>query len=132
MTDDQLRELRNQRNAAALRGARYRPPPRFVWLFLGKVILLAVTIVVVYALYAWLFAFHLDWLGWFYSKLLPLTNSLYMLIETYLPDDMKFKVRAAITDDLGQRSLFLLLLTATVELTLYSAFKFLKYLVAGR
>ena len=34
-------------------------------------------------------------------------------------------------DDLGQRSLFLLLLTATVELVLYSAFKFLKYLVVG-
>jgi hypothetical protein len=86
----------------------------------------------VYALYAWLLAFHIDWLGWFYSKLLPLTNGLYMLVETYLPDDVKYKVRAAVTDDLGQRSLFLLFLTATVELTLYSGFKFLKYLVAGR
>jgi hypothetical protein len=36
-----------------------------------------------------------------------------------------------ITDDLGQRSLFLLLLTATVELTLYTLFKFVKYLVLG-
>jgi DNA-binding transcriptional LysR family regulator len=36
---------------------------------------------------------------------------------------------AAITDDLGQRSLFLLLLTAAVELTLYSFFKLLKFIV---
>jgi hypothetical protein len=130
MTDSQGRDQR-PRNVVILPNARHRPP-RFIWLFLGKVILLAATILVVYALYAYLFAFRLDWLGWSYSKLLPLTNGLYMLVETYLPDDMKYKVRAAITDDLGQRSLFLLLLTATVELTLYSAFKFLKYLVAGR
>jgi hypothetical protein len=92
---------------------------------------LAVTIVVVYAIYAYLHAYHLDWLGRSYTKLLPLTNGLYALVETYLPDDMKYKIRGAITDDLGQRSLFLLLLTATVELTLYSIFKFLKYLVVG-
>jgi hypothetical protein len=48
-----------------------------------------------------------------------------------LPVDVRYKIRGAITDDLGQRSLFLLLLTAAVELTLYSFFKFLKYLVAG-
>jgi hypothetical protein len=35
-------------------------------------------------------------------------------------------VRGAITDDLGQRSIFLLLLTATVELALYSLFKLLR------
>jgi hypothetical protein len=52
-------------------------------------------------------------------------------VETYFPADMKYKIRGAITDDLGQRSLFLLLLTATVELVLYSIFKFLKYLVVG-
>jgi len=53
------------------------------------------------------------------------------MVETHFPDDVKYKIRGAITDDLGQRSLFLLLLTATVELTLYSLFKFLKYLVLG-
>ena len=53
------------------------------------------------------------------------------MVETHFPDDMKYKIRGVITDDLGQRSLFLLLLTATVELTLYSLFKFLKYLVLG-
>jgi len=128
MTDARLRELR--RNVVTLPGTTgYRPPPRFIWLFLGKVTLLALTIVVVYALYAYLVGFRLDWLGWFYSKLLPLTNGLYVLVETYLPDDVKYKVRAAITDDLGQRSLFLLLLTATVELTLYSLFKLCKFLV---
>ncbi len=108
-----------------------RREPRFVWLFLGKMALLTLTIVSVWALYAWLHAFRLDWLGWFYAKLLPLTNALYMLVENYSPADVKYKIRAAITDDLGQRSLFLLLLTAFVELTFYSVFKFVKYLFSG-
>lgn len=100
--------------------------PSFLSLFFGKVVLLFVTILVVWVIYAYLHAFRLDWLGWFYSKLLPLTNGLYALVETYFPSDVKYKIRGAITDDLGQRSLFLLLLTATVELTLYSLFKLLK------
>ena len=69
------------------------------------------------------------WLGWFYAKLLPLTNGLYAFVEAYFPNDVKYKIRGAITDDLGQRSLFLLLLTATVELTLYSLFKLVKAVV---
>jgi hypothetical protein len=108
-----------------------RRDPRFLWLFLGKVILLMVTIVVVYALYAYLHAYRLDWLGWFYVKLSPLTISLYGLVETYFPDDVKYKIRGAITDDLGQRSLFLLLLTASVELALYSLFKLCKFVLVG-
>ena len=103
--------------------------PSFLWLFSGHVLLLFVTIVVVWIVYAYLHAYRLDWLGWFYVKLLPLTNALYAFVETYLPSDMKYKIRGAITDDLGQRSLFLLLLTAFVELTLYSLFKLLKALV---
>ena len=106
------------------------PAPSFLWLFLGKVVLLFATILVVWIIYAYLHAFRLDWLGWFYSKLLPLTNGLYALVETYFPADVKYKVRGAITDDLGQRSIFLLLLTATVELTLYSLFKLLKAITA--
>jgi hypothetical protein len=100
-------------------------------LFLGKVVLLFVTIVVVWIIYAYLHAYRLDWLGWFYSKLLPLTNGLYALVENYFPTDVKYKVRGAITDDLGQRSIFLLLLTATVELSLYSVFKLIKALVGS-
>lgn len=108
--------------------APVRATPSFLWLFLGKVLLLALTIVVVWATYAYLHAFRLDWLGWFYSHLLPITNGLFSLVETYAPADMKYKIRGAITDDLGQRSLFLLLLTAVVELGLYSLFKGLKVL----
>lgn len=109
-----------------------RRGPRFIWLFLAKVLLLALTIVLVWVVYAYLHAYRLDWLGWIYVKLMPLTTALYALVETYLPADMKYKVRGAISDDLGQRSLFLLLLTAAVELTLYSVFKLIKYLVVGR
>ncbi len=109
-----------------------RRGPRFIWLFFGKLILLALTIVVVWLIYAYLHAFRLEWLGWIYSKLQPLTNSLYTLVETYFPDSIKYKIRGAITDDLGQRSLFLLLLAATVELLLYSLFKAIKYLLTGR
>ena len=57
--------------------------------------------------------------------------ALYALVETYFPSDVKYKIRGAITDDLGQRSIFLLLLTATVELTLYSLFKLLKAVTAA-
>ena len=108
-----------------------RREPAFLWLFFGKVVLLMVTIAVVYTIYAYLHAFRLDWLGRAYSKLLPVTNGLYSLVETYFPDDVKYKIGGAITDDLGQRSLFLLLLTAAVELTLYSLFKFFKYVILG-
>ena len=107
-----------------------RPEPSFVWLFLGKVVLLFATIVIVWMLYAYLHAYRLGWLGWMYSKLLPLTNLLYELVETYFPADVKYKIRGAITDDLGQRSLFLLLLTAATELTLYTLFKGGKVLIA--
>jgi hypothetical protein len=109
-----------------------RSGPRFIWLFLAKVILLALTILIVWLIYAWLHAFRLEWLGWIYSKLQPVTNSLYTMVETYFPDSIKYKIRGAITDDLGQRSLFLLLLAAAVELTLYSIFKFVKYVLTGR
>ena len=109
-----------------------RREPHFIWLFLAKCVLLALTIVIVWMLYAYLVAFRLDWLGWFYTKLFPFTNALYGFIDAYFPDDVKYKIRAAVTDDLGQRSLFLLLLTAVVELTLYSGFKVVKYLVVGR
>jgi hypothetical protein len=112
--------------------APMRPTPSFLWLFLGKVVLLMVTIVVVWTLYAYLHAYRLDWLGWIYSKLLPLTNGLYAFVDNYFPADVKYKIRGAITDDLGQRSLFLLLLTAIVELALYSAFKALKALISMR
>src|SRR5919109_5267325 len=112
--------------------ATRRRSPSFVSLFLGKVLLLVLTIMVVWCCYAYLHAYRLDWLGWFYVKLLPLTNWLYGFVATHFPNDVKYKVRAAITDDLGQRSLFLLLLTATVELTLYSFFKLLKYIAFSR
>ncbi|MGE3918907.1 MAG: hypothetical protein AB7F78_24740, partial [Hyphomicrobiaceae bacterium] len=90
---------------------------------LTKIVLLALTIVLVWMIYAWLHAFRLEWLGWFYSHLLPLTNALYALVDSYVPANVRFKVRGAITDDLGQRSLFLLMLTAVVELVLFCVFK---------
>src|ERR1700680_4896713 len=119
--------MRNETPGAS---APWRPPP-FAWLFLGKVILLAVTIIVVWAIYAYLHAYRLDWLGWFYVHLLPLTNGLYALVETYFPADVKYKIRGAITDDLGQRLLLLLLLTAATELSLYSLFKLIRAINLG-
>ncbi len=106
-----------------------RRPTPFVLLLLGKVLLLIVTIVVVWALYAYMHAYRLEWLGWFYATLTPLTNGLYRLVEALFSGDTRYKIRAAITDDLGQRSLFLLLLTAFVELTLYCLFKLIKALI---
>ena len=110
--------------------AAYRPTP-FALLFLGKVVLLFVTIIVVWALYAYFHAYRLEWLGWFYAHLTPLTNWLYTVVENLFTGDTRYKIRAAITDDLGQRSLFLLLLTASVELALYCVFKLIKALVSA-
>lgn len=108
------------------------PAPRrgsgFLTAFIGKTILLALTIIVVWLLYGYLFAFQLDFLGWSYTKLQPLTNFLYSLVDSYFPETVKYKFRAAITDDLGQRALFLLLLTAAVELTLYTIYRMLRSL----
>lgn len=109
-----------------------RRGPSFVTLFLGKVLLLALTIVIVWLLYGYLFAFQLDFLGWAYTKLQPLTIQLYALVDNYFPDTVRYKFRAAITDDLGQRALFLLLLTAAVELTLYCFFRLLKSIFVRR
>lgn len=103
----------------------------FMSAFIGKSILLALTIVIVWLLYGYLFAFQLDFLGWSYTKLQPFTNYLYALVDGYFPESVKYKFRAAITDDLGQRALFLLLLTAAVELTLFTIFRFLRFLVFG-
>lgn len=122
MTDN---ESRYEEAPAQSRG------PGFLPLFIGKAILLALTIVVVWLLYGYLFAFQLDFLGWAYTKLQPLTLQLYALVDSYFPDSIKYKFRAAITDDLGQRALFLLLLTAVVELTLYTIFRFIKFLFQG-
>jgi ABC-type Na+ efflux pump permease subunit len=112
------------------------PPPHrgpgFLTLFIGKAILLALTIVIVWLLYGYLFAFQLDFLGWAYTKLQPLTLQLYALVDNYFPDSIKYKFRAAITDDLGQRALFLLILTAVAELTLYTFFRFVKFLFTSR
>lgn len=109
-----------------------RGGPGFLALFIGKTILLALTIVIVWLLYGYLFAFQLDFLGWAYTKLQPLTLQLYALVDNYFPDSIKYKFRAAITDDLGQRALFLLILTAVVELTLYTFFRFVKFLFTSR
>jgi len=108
-----------------------RSGPGFLTAFIGKTILLALTIMIVWLLYGYLFAFQLDFLGWSYTKLQPLTNSLYAIVDGYFPDSVRYKFRAAITDDLGQRALFLLILTAVVELTLYTIYRLLRFLVSG-
>lgn len=108
-----------------------RSGPGFLTAFIGKTILLALTIMIVWLLYGYLFAFQLDFLGWSYTKLQPLTNSLYAIVDGYFPDSVRYKFRAAITDDLGQRALFLLILTAIVELTLFTIFRLVKFMFGG-
>ena len=63
-------------------------------MFLGKLALLIATIVIVWALYAYMHAYRLEWLGWFYAKLTPLTNSLYALVESLFTGDVRYKIRA--------------------------------------
>ena len=65
-------------------GKPIRREPHFIWLFLGKCVLLALTIVIVWLLYAYLVAFRLDWLGWFYTKLFPFTPQVTAVAGTAL------------------------------------------------
>ena len=80
-----------------------------------RIILFMLVILLVWVSYVYLFAYHPDTLGWIYTQLRPITIWLYGMIDSQLPDTVKFKVSAGLTDELGPRALFLLLLAGVWE-----------------
>lgn len=80
-----------------------------------RTILFMLVILLVWVSYVYLFAYHPDTLGWIYTLLRPVTIWLYSMIDSQLPETVKFKVSAGLTDELGPRALFLLLLAGVWE-----------------
>jgi hypothetical protein len=72
-------------------------------------------VAVVFVSYGWLYAYAPDTLGWIYSGLRPVTIWLYGLIDTRLPEAVKYKVSAGLSDEFGQRALLLLILAGLAE-----------------
>jgi hypothetical protein len=68
-----------------------------VWLFFGKAVLLFVTIVVVWALYAYLHAYHLDWLGWLSSFSTAVSCTCWVARRFTLSARFAMSVRSAAT-----------------------------------
>ena len=93
---------------------------RAVTSVLARFVMFLFVIVLVWMSYVYLFAYHQDFLGWSYNQLRPWTISLFNLIDLWLPDSIKFKVSAGLTDELGPRALFLLLLGGVGEAFLSS------------
>lgn len=83
----------------------------------------------VWITYVYLYAYHPDFLGWCYAQLRPVTVWFYQLIDVWLPEAVKYKVSAGLTDELGPRSLFLLLLGGIGEAVVVSVYLSLVALV---
>jgi hypothetical protein len=94
-----------------------------------RIIAFFAVIVLVWLSYVFLFAYHPDFLGWCYAKLRPLTIAFYQLIDDRLPESVKYKVSAGLTDELGSRALFLLLLGGLSEAVLLGAYWTLAVLI---
>jgi hypothetical protein len=94
--------------------------------FLLRIIGFVIVVLLVWFAYVYLYAYQPDFLGRAYNVLRPVTTSMFQLIETWFPDTVKYKITAILTDELGPRALFLLLLGGLAELivvTVYSALR---------
>lgn len=88
-----------------------------------RLLLFVAVVVLVWVAYVGLYAYAPDQLGWFYAKLRPVTIWLYGLIDTRLPEAVKYKVSAGLSDELGPRALFLLILAGVIEAAIVSVFR---------
>lgn len=91
------------------------------WTFLGALLavigrfaLFFIVVVLVWVAYVWLYV-NQEWLGWLVLNLQPTTNRLYNFVNTNLPDVLRNKVAAGLSDELGPRALLLLILGALAE-----------------
>ena len=88
---------------------------------IARLALFFVVVGLVWLAFVWLYAMHPDTLGWIYSELRPVTIWLYGLIDNQLPDTVKYKVSAGLSDELGPRALFLLILGGLAEVVVLAA-----------
>jgi hypothetical protein len=95
---------------------------RAVTSVLARFVVFLFVIILVWMTYVYLFAYYPDFLGWSYNMLRPTTIWLFNLIDLWLPASLKYKVSAGLTDELGPRALFLLLLGGVGEAVLFSLF----------
>lgn len=89
---------------------------------LVRLLVFLLVIVLVWIAYVYLFAYHPDFLGWCYTQLRPVTIAMFQLIDVWLPETVKYKVSAGLTDELGPRALFLLVLGGVGEVVVFSIY----------
>lgn len=95
---------------------------------LARLLLFCLVVALVWITFVWLYALHPDTLGWIYATLRPVTIGLYGLMDTRLPEAIKYKVSAGLSDELGPRALFLLMLGGAIELVLITLWQGLRRL----
>ena len=88
-----------------------------------------VVVLMVWITYVYLYAYQPDFLGWCFQTLRPVTVTLFQWIDAGLPESVKYKVSAGLTDELGPRALFLLVLGGLGELIVMSIIGGLRRLV---
>jgi hypothetical protein len=85
-------------------------------LILARFLIFIPVVAMVWAAYVWLYAEHQETLGWIYTELRPVTIWLYGFVDTSLPEAVRYKVSAGLSDELGPRALLLLILAGVAEL----------------
>lgn len=96
---------------------------------IARLALFFIVVALVWVAFVWLYAVHPDTLGWVYAELRPITIWLYGLIDNQLPDTVKYKVSAGLSDELGPRALFLLILGGLAELVVLTVWHALRGLI---
>ena len=103
----------------------------FIAAIISRFLLFFVVVFLVWVTHVWLYAYHPDFLGWCYAKLRPVTIAFYSLIDNRLPEAVKYKVSAGLSDELGPRALFLLSLGALIEVIVLSLFQAIRAAFRG-
>jgi hypothetical protein len=85
-----------------------------------RIIGFMLVVLLVWVTYVYLYAYQPDFLGWCFNVLRPVTVFMFQWIDAWLPEAVKYKVSAGLTDELGPRALFLLVLGGLGELLVVS------------
>ena len=96
---------------------------------IARLALFFIVVALVWIAFVYLYAVYPDTLGWIYSSLRPVTIWLYDLVDNNLPLAVKYKVSAGLSDELGPRALFLLILGALAEVLVLTIWHGLRALV---
>ena len=94
-----------------------------------RIIGFVLVVLLVWVAYVYLYAYQPDFLGRAYNMLRPVTTTMFQLIEAWFPDTVKYKITAILTDELGPRALFLLILGGLGELVVVSVYLAVRGLV---